>query len=116
MSAEIQTTVERRKTPRTPVTVRIVYETVDALFEEFTRNINEGGVFIETESPLALEEKVQLQFRLPGTAEPIQAKGRVAWVHSGGDAETPGMGIEFEDLDAPARARINALILRLRSR
>jgi len=116
MSAEVQTTVERRKSARAPVTVHIAYGTVDALFQEFTRNINEGGVFIETEKPLGIDEKVQLQFRLPGAQEPIQASGRVAWIRPADVTAAQGMGIEFEDLDASARSQINELILQLRSR
>ncbi|MBW2242445.1 MAG: PilZ domain-containing protein [Deltaproteobacteria bacterium] len=106
---EIQTFVDRRHSDRAPVTVRIAYETVDSLFSEFTRNINEGGVFIETEQPLGLEEQVQLQFQLPGDEEPVKLSGRVVRV------ESSGMGIEFGELDAIARERINQLVVQLRT-
>lgn len=106
---EIQTFVDRRQTARAPVTVRIEYETVDSLFSEFTRNINEGGVFIATEQPLGLEEQVQLQFQLPGDAEPVKVSGRVVRV------EQAGMGIEFDELDRAARERINQLVVQLRT-
>ena len=76
----VRTSVERRLSPRATVTVRVDYSTVDAMFSEFTRNINEGGLFIETETPLALDEQVQLQFRLPGVDDPIKVSGRVAWI------------------------------------
>ena len=110
----IQTTVERRRSTRAPVTVRVEYASVDAMFSEFTRNINEGGVFIETESPLALDERVHLQFRLPGVAEPFKVSGRVAWIESDGAA--PGMGVEFDPLSPDDRERVNQLVLELRSR
>jgi len=100
--------------PRAPVTVRVDYSTVDAMFSEFTRNINEGGLFIESDTPLALEEQVQLQFRLPGLADPIKASGRVAWVRAAGADGPPGMGIEFENLDEGARALIDRIIQELR--
>ncbi|MCP3984383.1 MAG: TIGR02266 family protein [bacterium] len=106
---EIQTFVERRRSTRTPVTIRIEYETVDSLFSEFTRNINEGGVFIATEQPLDLEELVQLQFQLPGDEQPVKLSGRVVRV------ESSGMGIEFGELDSAARERINQLVLLLRT-
>jgi type IV pilus assembly protein PilZ len=107
----VQTFVERRRSPRAPVTVRVEYASVDALFAEFSRDINEGGMFIETESPLAIDERVQLWFRLPGSEEPIKVSGRVAWV----DETIPGMGIEFAALDEEARARINRLVRELRA-
>jgi len=111
--SQTQTVVERRRSARTPVTIRVEYETVDAMFSEFTRNINEGGVFIETEQPLDMDEQVQLVFRLPGSPDPIKVTGRVAWVDSA-ETGTPGMGIEFGDLDGEARQRIDALVQRLR--
>ena len=46
----MKTVVERRRSIRALI-VRIEYATVDALFSDFTRNINEGGVFIETDFP-----------------------------------------------------------------
>jgi type IV pilus assembly protein PilZ len=110
----VRTTVERRLSPRATVTVRVDYSTIDAMFSEFTRNINEGGLFIETETPLPLDEQVQLQFRLPGFDDPIKVSGRVAWVREGGIQGPPGMGVEFENLDADARLRIDELVQTLR--
>jgi type IV pilus assembly protein PilZ len=110
----IQTTVERRFSPRAAVTVRIDYATVDAMFSEFTQNINEGGLFIESETHLALDDQVQLQFRLPGVDDPIKVSGRVAWIREAGIDGPPGMGIEFENLDAHARLRIDEIVQALR--
>jgi type IV pilus assembly protein PilZ len=110
----IQTTVERRFSPRAAVTVRIDYATVDAMFSEFTQNINEGGLFIESETPLALDEQVQLHFRLPGVDDPIKVSGRVAWIREAGIGGPPGMGIEFENLDETARLRIDEVVQALR--
>ena len=107
--ADIETVVERRRSARAEVTVRVNYATVDALFSDFTRNVNEGGLFVATDEPLELEESVVLQFALPGTATPIQARGRVVRV------ESDGMGIEFDKLDAAARDAIDVLIRELRS-
>jgi len=110
----VQTTVERRLSPRAPVTVRIDYSTIDAMFSEFARNINEGGLFIESETLLALDERVQLKFRLPGLDDPIKASGRVAWIREAGIDGPPGMGVEFESLDADARLRIDEIVQALR--
>jgi len=106
---EIQTFVDRRQSARAPVTVRVQYGTVDALFSEFTQNINEGGLFIETEQPLGLDERVQLQFQLPGGDEPVKVGGRVVRI------EAAGMGIEFDELDREAQERINRLVVQLRT-
>ena len=110
----VQTTLERRLSPRAAVTVRVDYSTVDAMFSEFTRNINEGGLFIESDTPLALDEQVQLQFQLPGIDDPIKVSGRVAWVREAGIEGPSGMGVEFEDLDASDRLRIDEVVQALR--
>ncbi len=106
---------ERRKSDRTDVVVRVDYQTVDDLFSEFASNINEGGVFVATESPQAVGTSVSLQFTLPGIEDPLEVAGTV--VHLTGDdtSEPPGMGIEFEDLDGEARQRINTIVRRLRA-
>jgi uncharacterized protein (TIGR02266 family) len=111
---EVHTLVERRHAERAPVTVRIDYSTVDAMFSEFTRNINEGGLFIESETPLAPDEQVQLHFRLPGVDDLFKVSGRVAWVREPGGEEPAGMGVEFENLDAQSRRRIDEIIHGLR--
>jgi uncharacterized protein (TIGR02266 family) len=111
----IETEVERRRSPRSPMIVRVVYSTVDALFSEFSRNINEGGLFIETDTPPATDTRVALQFELPGSEEPILARGRVAWIRPASAEGPAGMGVEFEHLGSDARRHIDSLVRRLRS-
>jgi uncharacterized protein (TIGR02266 family) len=91
------------------------YSAVDAFFDEFSANINEGGIFIETDSPADIDALVQLQFRVPGLDTPIQVAGRVAWINQD-KAEGPrGMGIEFQQLDPTSRETINDLVRRLKN-
>lgn len=108
--------VERRRSSRVDLLVRVDYKTVDELFSEFARNINEGGMFVETDTPPELGSSVALQFQIPGSDEPIQVMGRVVRVSRGERDEGPGMGIEFEDLDAQSRELINELVRNLRVR
>jgi len=115
-SREYRTEVEKRRTPRAPLVVRVAYSTIDALFSEFTRNVNEGGLFIETESPPPTDTRVSLQFKLPGGGAPIQARGRVAWIQTPGSDEPAGMGVEFENLGPEARERIDEIVRGLKGR
>jgi type IV pilus assembly protein PilZ len=105
---------ERRRAERVELMVRVDYKTVDELFSEFARNINEGGMFVETDTPPEPGCAVALQFRIPGSAEPIAVMGRVVRVSAGSHEEPPGMGIEFENLDAQSRELINQLVRGLR--
>jgi type IV pilus assembly protein PilZ len=106
---------ERRKSERADLVVRVDYRTVDELFTEFARNINEGGLFVETDAPHPAGTAVSLQFTIPGSSEPLDVEGRVVRTQDGGSDGPPGMGIEFDDLDRQARERINQLVRQLRA-
>ena len=106
---------DRRRSARAPLTVRVEYGTVDELFSEFTRDINEGGLFIETEKPHAPGTEVAMQFQLPGSREPLQTVGRVVRVTPAAVGHPGGMGIEFEELTPDDRIRIDEIVRALRS-
>lgn len=106
---------ERRRSGRSDLLVRVEYSTVDEIFSEFTRDINEGGLFIETEKPRPTGTEVSLCFNLPGNVEPMQTVGRVVWVRSATDQEPAGMGIEFDELTDEDRDRINGMVRSLRN-
>ena len=61
-----------------------------------TRNISLGGVFVETTTPLPLQTRLQIRFRIPTQSEPIE----VRWVEPAGEEQLPGMGIRFQGLRA----------------
>lgn len=107
---------ERRQSERQPLKVPVDYSAVDAFFGEFSANINEGGIFIETDAPPEIDTQVQLQFRVPGLDRPIQVSGRVAWVNDDKDGGAVGMGIEFQQLQPEVRDTLNALVRKLRSK
>jgi len=114
-TAETRAAVERRRTERAPVTVRIEYSTVDALFSDFTRNINEGGIFVETDEAIPLEGKVELKLRLPGSPEVVHAHGRVVRIEPATESSAAGIAIEFDQLDSEARDTINRAVRSLRN-
>jgi uncharacterized protein (TIGR02266 family) len=105
---------ERRRSERTGLEIPVDYSTVDAFFTEFSSNINEGGLFVETEAPADPGTVVQLSFRLPETRDPLKVEGRVAWVSDGTRGQPRGMGIEFQALSAELRERINQVVRSLR--
>lgn len=106
---------ERRRARRSDLTVRIDYATVDEIFSEFTRDINEGGLFIETEKPHQPGTEVSMQFHLPGSEEVVETVGRVVRVSPGSPGMPPGMGIEFDELTPDDRRKIDRIVRALRS-
>lgn len=107
---------DRRRSQRGELIVRVDYATVDELFSEFSRDINEGGLFIETDKPRPPGTEVALQFNLPGSSTTIDTNGIVVRVSDGSDGSAPGMGIQFGDLPPDARRHIDQVIRALRSR
>jgi type IV pilus assembly protein PilZ len=107
--------VERRRSERTDLIVRVDYQTVDELFSDFARNINEGGIFVESETPHEVGTTVDLQFKLPGSGEPVRVKGTVVRVTPACDGDAPGMGVQFDGLDGPTRQRIDDMVRTLRA-
>lgn len=106
---------ERRKAKRTQLVVRVEYSTIDDFFSEFSRDINQGGLFIETTRPLSLGAEVMMRFSLPGGDEAIETVGHVVRISLGDREEPPGMGLEFEKLRDDDRGRIDELVRMLRA-
>ena len=66
-----------------------------------------GGLFVATDTPLALGTRLRVRFELPGDDTPLGLDARVVWTERPGpDARTPGMGLEF--VDAGARSSLAA--------
>jgi uncharacterized protein (TIGR02266 family) len=105
---------ERRRSGREQLKIPVDYSAVDAFFSEFTTNINEGGMFIETETPPPLDSVVALEVRLPDLDLPVKVSGRVAWISDGKGESPVGMGIEFYELASEVHRTINDLVRRLR--
>ena len=108
--------LDRRRSTRAPMTVRIDYATVDEMSSEFTRDINEGGLFIETEKPREPGTEVTMQFSLPGTADALKTTGRVVRVTPSVNGKPGGMGIEFDELTPDDRRKIDEIVRELRTR
>ena len=107
--------VDRRKTERTQLVVRVEYSTVDEFFAEFSRDINQGGLFIETSKPLSLGAEVMMRFNLPGGDQMIETVGHVVRISLGDREGPPGMGVEFEKLHKDDRTRIDRWVRTLRA-
>ena len=115
-ASKVSLGAERRSAERVELMVRIEYSTVDEMFSEFTRDINEGGLFIETEDPRPVGTEIALYFNLPGGEGGIETMGRVVRTTDRDSANPSGMGVEFDDLTGGNRLKIDKLIRGLRTR
>jgi uncharacterized protein (TIGR02266 family) len=97
---------ERRGSPRIDLQVPLDYMPVPRSQEARTLNLSAQGVYLQTAAPLDVGEEVFLWLPLLGDAASTPIRGRVVWRTA--DASNPeiGMGIQFVDLPAAARERI----------
>jgi hypothetical protein len=55
-------------------------------FTDFIQDISAGGVFMETKTPLFVNQELSITFTLPGTEDSIKIKGNIVRVDSKGAA------------------------------
>ena len=93
----------RRELLRIETKLEVEYKNFDQFFQEYTKNISLGGIFIKTDKMLPAQSVLEIDLKLPGRSELIQLVGEV--VHTI-DPETakergwePGLGISFVDFE-----------------
>ncbi len=98
-----------REKRRLPVRLEVTYGGLSGPCKTETRDINEEGVFILTESPLPEESEVHLFLTIPGMAAPLSLAGTVQHTVVPDDEDIPGMGIMFNLDDAQRAALVKAV-------
>ena len=96
-----------RRCRRRTVRIEVVYQSRDdGPSREYATTLGAGGLFIESEQPLAKKTRIKLAFTLPGRNRRHEIEGRVVWAtyppKPGETPRTPGMGIQFSDRVAEA--------------
>lgn len=108
--AESDPTALARRWERADVNIAVVCQGRDEALRDFARKLGAGGMFIETSRPRPIGSRVELQFNLPGMAEPVELAGVVAWVRKVERSLPGGMGIAFEGVGEQLRAQIDRLV------
>ena len=100
--------VEKRRFPRVtlPSGMSIAWTVKERHNIARVKSISLGGLFIEEAEPVRVGDTVQVQFDIPGGA--IRAKAVVRRSIKG-----QGMGVEFTELPAEARAALHKLLQKL---
>jgi type IV pilus assembly protein PilZ len=104
-----------RNTSKNEFSLWLDEETVggDFTFCYSTQDLSEGGVFLETDTPLTVNEELNLEIGLTGEA-PFQVRARVKWVRDTEDAGEgggkPGMGLQFIDLTPESLAAVRRFV------
>jgi uncharacterized protein (TIGR02266 family) len=103
---------EKRRAPRVELSIEIGIDDHTNFYVGFSENVSASGLFIATFRLLAVGTEVALTFVLPDEF-PVFVHGVVRWARESEDTPgevPPGMGVDFANLGAPERARIQAYI------
>jgi uncharacterized protein (TIGR02266 family) len=68
----------------------------------FSVDMSSGGLFLKTEIPFSIDEKLMLSFTLPDVNKIVVCRAEVVWVNSKNEPRKPalptGVGLQFLDL------------------
>jgi uncharacterized protein (TIGR02266 family) len=104
---------ERRDSSRGPVSgVTAAFEDASGDTGEVdVGDIGRGGVFLRTDTPMAVGKRLSLEIRVTGEVAGWSALGRVVWVRPpNGQGQPAGMGIRFIDTSDGANDAIDRLV------
>jgi Tfp pilus assembly protein PilZ len=87
---EEKSSVDRRTFPRKPVSIAVDYCKSQQFFKDFIQDVSGNGVFIETQQPFVVGEKISLSFTLPDSKLPIKVEGTVVRIAA------DGIGVSFD--------------------
>ena len=100
----------KRKSPRSSVEVRIDYEQAGMRVTQFGKNVSRGGLFVKTDTPLAVGERLPIVLGLPNHKDPVHLHAVVRRVVTPTEAGEPGMGMSFLFEDDAQRVSFFRLI------
>ncbi len=112
-NSERPTTEESRA--RLKAELRVYYgSSQDKLLHGFSVDVSSGGLFLSTEIPFSVDEKLVLSFTLPDVDKVVTCKAKVAWVNLKDEPRKPelppGIGLQFVDPSAEYMQSIQSLL------
>jgi len=100
----------KRRALRIPQPVQLVGKDDERpRFLGYLADVSLSGGFIQCSSPRPRGTRMAIQIHLPGVAQPVPcADAEVIWTrgYEGVKGRSPGMGVQFRDLTAAARAAL----------
>lgn len=82
------------------------------LYAGLAENISSGGLFIATHQLQPVGARIEVNLRMPDSDEEFQILGEVRWVrlYNEHSDTSPGFGVRFIELPAPAAAAIGRFL------
>jgi len=83
---------DARQHPRRQTSIYAVFSGQDCYFRDYIKDISAGGLFIETDTALFMNQELVITFFLPDARAPIKIKGKVVRTNA------EGFGIKFDEI------------------
>lgn len=107
----------KTENPRKPLKaeLRVYYgPSQKMLLYGFSVDMSSGGLFLKTDTPFSVNEKVMLSFTLPDANKVVNCSAKVAWVNLQDNPRKPelptGIGLQFLDLSTEYLMSIESLL------
>jgi uncharacterized protein (TIGR02266 family) len=104
--------MENRRHARVSSRMRCWCEGENVTLYSRVGNLSEGGLFLRTSTPLAEGTRATVRLGVGEEAEgpEVQTMAKVIWTRQNGQPWPPGMGLQFEALDAASLERLRQII------
>jgi uncharacterized protein (TIGR02266 family) len=99
---------EKRQHHRATISAVVNLSSEDNFYAGDARDISVGGLYVESQSGLAIGTEVTALLKLPSKVLSLRAE--VVWSVAKG-SQTVGMGLRFLNIPAPAKREIEAFML-----
>ena len=97
-----------RQGVRVGKTLALKFQSRQQFLAAYTGNVSRGGLFIQTQNPLAVRERFLLKLQVPDAEKPLEIICQVAWTREragNGDTKPAGMGVKFCEM-SPNNAKV----------
>lgn len=84
-----------RESTRIATNIEIKFREKGSFVRSYMLNVNNGGLFLKTDKPLAIDAEVTMLIQLPDDQETMTIEGRVVWTNPKSKFFPAGMGIQF---------------------
>ena len=95
---------DERKDERFIATLEIAYDSYNEFITEYTKDVSNGGMLINTKRRHEINDIVDVSLTVPGLDSPVKIKGEVVRIKINNVRdEDAGIGVKFIDIDPESR-------------
>ncbi|MEC7985425.1 MAG: TIGR02266 family protein [Myxococcota bacterium] len=102
------------RSQRIRMEAKITLRSQTNFFVGFSENISEGGIFIATQSPPDIGEKVEITIPLLDGTQSVNVEGIVRWHRSMSNGMPAGCGVQFTQISDGAASSLEEVVRILR--